>query len=69
MGVQWTTRGDFIAECEGCDWKCYSRNALGVAAQHAKRHGHYVRVTIERTVIYDYSPGADERHAARTKRQ
>lgn len=50
---KWVTQADFDAGCETCGWRCRERNALGVGAQHARRHGHKVRVQIDRAVIYD----------------
>lgn len=32
------------AECRTCGWNSEARNALGNAAQHAKRTGHEVHV-------------------------
>lgn len=48
----WRTKPTFRADCDQCDWKCYAQNADGVAAQHARRHRHVVRVEIERIVVY-----------------
>ena len=48
------TRGWFDAECQTCAWRCSKVNALGAGAIHAKRFGHCVRVTIERTVVYNH---------------
>lgn len=45
----------FVA-CEDCGWACESRNGAGLAAQHAHRTGHTVRV--EQTTIVIYNPKA-----------
>ncbi len=55
MPKKYVTRGDFDAECETCGWRCREQNALGVGVQHARRHGHKVRIEIVRAVIYDHT--------------
>jgi hypothetical protein len=39
----------------GREWK--TRNALAVAAIHARSHGHRVKAVIKSTVIYDGTQG------------
>jgi hypothetical protein len=51
---EWSTQGDFHAECMTCGWECKKPNALGAGSQHARRNKHSVRVTVERSRIYDY---------------
>lgn len=41
------------AECEDCGWTLDAKNAIGVAAQHARRYGHKVRVEIESFVRFE----------------
>jgi hypothetical protein len=42
------------AKCDDCPWEAGSRNALGLAAQHADRHpDHTVTAEIGRIVIYN----------------
>jgi len=43
---------DYSARCDGCDWTLYSKNALGVAAQHHDRTGHSVHVESAGCVSY-----------------
>lgn len=50
---KWSTKPDYWAECADCDWQSVARNAVGTAAIHAKRHGHYVRVQKESAIIFD----------------
>jgi hypothetical protein len=45
---------DVHAECQDCGWTALTRNALGLAAQHSDRHGHFVR--IEQTTGVSYGP-------------
>lgn len=49
--------GDFLAECQDCDWSLNARNALGAAARHYDATLHSVVVTCERTVYYGRGPG------------
>ncbi len=44
---------DARAGCEDCDWKCFTRNAHGVAAKHAKYHKHKTWVDIATSYTYD----------------
>lgn len=44
------------AECLGCSWKTYARNAMGTAAVHAKATGHEVHVEQTIGVIYNKGP-------------
>lgn len=44
---------DIKAECETCGKKWYSRNAHGVAANHAKKTGH--KVWVEKTYGWYYN--------------
>lgn len=45
---------DIIAECQDCPASWNNRkNAQAVAAKHAKKYGHLVRVEIELTSHYD----------------
>jgi len=54
-GREWATKGDFDAECDTCGWRCTAKNAVGVGVQHARRHGHYVHIRIERSIVCDYT--------------
>ena len=48
-----------IAACRDCGWNSEARNALGNAAQHAKRTGHHV--VVEQTISVSYNdPRASE---------
>jgi hypothetical protein len=49
------SRPDCQAECMQCKWTCRTVNAVGVAAQHAKRHKHTVRVEVTRVIHFDES--------------
>jgi hypothetical protein len=53
---EWSTRPDYRAECLTCGWFCQAKNAQGVAAQHARKHKHCVRVEVEVTRIYNHEP-------------
>lgn len=49
------------ATCRDCEWGSSARNATGIAAQHAQRLGHRVRV--ERVGVTVFAPvgmGRDE---------
>ena len=43
---------DYQARCRGCEWELYSKNALGVAAQHHDRTGHSVDIEVSGCVSY-----------------
>jgi hypothetical protein len=48
----WVVHG--IANCETCGWTYENyKNAQGVAANHAKRNGHLVRVDVGLVSEYD----------------
>lgn len=51
---EWSTKLDYDAECQTCGWRCLSRNAQGVAAQHARKHKHCVRVEVYVVRIYNH---------------
>lgn len=59
MRPTFRTRALYIAECY-CGWRCETRNAMGLAAQHFPRCGK--RIHLERTVTYVWDP---EREAAK----
>ena len=40
------------AICRDCGWTCEAKNAVGVAAQHARRHEHTVDVEVTRNVRF-----------------
>lgn len=40
------------AQCDSCGSDWYAANAQAVAAQHSRRHGHTVRVSV--TLLYTY---------------
>lgn len=42
-----------VAECVTCGWESEARNAMGNAAQHAKRYNHEVHVEQTVGVIYN----------------
>ena len=42
------------AWCDNCDQTFHTRNAMGLAAQHANRYGHTVRV--EKGYIWKVEP-------------
>ena len=46
-----------IAECQTCGWVAESRNAMGLGAQHAERHGHHVAV--EQTISVGFNCTVD----------
>lgn len=47
----------YLAECQDCGWMSgWSRNALGLAAQHHDRTGHLVRCGVERAIYYGRFP-------------
>jgi hypothetical protein len=48
----WTTKPDYMAECQDCPWVMHSRNALGTAARHHDSTGHKVRIGVESAVYY-----------------
>lgn len=57
-----------VCDTEGCDWVLESKNAMGVASQHAATRGHKVVVTREVVTEYDgetpakwVNPGLDTR--------
>lgn len=43
-GRDWRTKPSVMGECEDCDKEFYTRNGVGLAAQHARRYDHTVRV-------------------------
>jgi hypothetical protein len=43
---------EIIASCDDCDWECETRNAQGLASQHAEKTGHLVVVTVTRHYEY-----------------
>jgi hypothetical protein len=43
MSDRRTRATDQFAECDECDLFLHSRNAMGVAARHAKATGHQIR--------------------------
>ena len=49
------------ATCWTCGWELESNNAVGVAAQHARRYGHQVDVEVTRNIRFDGE--RDERRA------
>jgi hypothetical protein len=51
---EWSTKPDYVAFCDTCGWKLSSRNALGAAAIHARKHKHYVHVDVYKSVIYNH---------------
>lgn len=51
---EWGTKPDATAECLTCDWRCQAANAHGVGAQHARKHGHCVRIEINVARIYNH---------------
>lgn len=53
---EWSVKPYFRAECLTCGWSCQAQNAQGIAAQHARRHKHCVRVEIENVRIYNHEP-------------
>lgn len=55
---EWSTKPDHVAECLTCDWRLESKNALGTAAIHARKHKHKhcVRVNFEFAKIYNHEP-------------
>ena len=46
------SKQDCKVECNDCGYEYYGRNGLGVAANHAKHHGHYVFVEVSRCVVF-----------------
>lgn len=42
-----------VAECKDCGWVSEANNALGNAAQHARKYGH--EVMIEQTIVVIYN--------------
>lgn len=53
----WTGVVAITAVCETCGWSAYTRNALGLAAQHARRLDHSVNV--EQILSISYLNDAD----------
>lgn len=47
------TKPDIQAECLDCGFRQYGVNGQGLAAQHADRTGHWVRVEVSRAVNYN----------------
>lgn len=56
---------DISADCEDCSWKSNARNALGSAAQHSDKYGHFVRV--EQTIGVAYGPEGHPKIVERQK--
>lgn len=54
MSKEWSTKPDVVAECLTCGKHWESRNAHAVGAQHARKHGHSVRIEVTRVHIYDH---------------
>jgi hypothetical protein len=52
MKAQFTDLVEILASCDDCGWECESRNAQGLASQHAEKNGHMVTVVATRTHIY-----------------
>lgn len=48
-----TGLADIFAECQTCRWQCRAKNALGLAAQHADRTGHWV--IIDQVIVVAYN--------------
>ena len=42
-----------MAWCVNCDWELESRNAEGVAAQHARKYGHKTEGEITYTFVIE----------------
>lgn len=57
-GKEWSTKPDARADCLTCGWQCLERNAHGVGAQHARKHGHTVRVEVVRAHYYEHGEKA-----------
>ena len=51
---------DYNAQCGECDWHASTRNALGLAAQHHDRTGHFVRIEMYRVVFYGEHEGREK---------
>lgn len=51
---EWVTKPLVTAMCLTCDWVCDKANAHGIGAQHARKHGHCVKVETERVCIYNH---------------
>jgi hypothetical protein len=62
--LHWTTKPDFAAECQDCDWTSFGPQGLGSAARHHDSTKHSVRVGVESAVYYE----TQERMDARFKR-
>ena len=45
------------ANCFDCGWELDARNAMGVAAQHAKKYGHQVHVETTLLVMFNSDKG------------
>ncbi len=43
---------DYSVFCQGCDWKYFGKNGLGLAAQHHDKYGHSVNVEVTGGVSY-----------------
>lgn len=48
------------AECHDCDWTAASKNAAGIAAQHARRNQHEVTVTVTMATNYMRRSGEED---------
>lgn len=55
----------YMAECQECGWMSgWSRNAMGLAAQHHDRTRHLVRVGVDRAVYFGPWPERQSVEAA-----
>jgi hypothetical protein len=43
---------EIVADCQACDWRADSVNALGLAARHHDATSHPVNTTITREITY-----------------
>lgn len=50
--AKWTTKPDYMAECQDCEFYQAGRQALGSAARHHDATGHVLRVNVESAVYY-----------------
>lgn len=53
---EWSTKPCYIAHCLTCGWQLEGFNAIGTAAQHARKHKHCVIVDREFSTIYNHEP-------------
>lgn len=52
MPDEFRTRTEIVAECVTCGEVWGTRNAHGLAVQHARKYGH--RTIVDRTITYVY---------------